>query len=630
VLAEAFLAAPDWPSIVIAGPDQDLLALIADAVALLPVARRWSLTFSTYFTGLPPKVPCAWRGVLAGSKEARQAARLGQGLVLDLEQPGEPHGEGLVELARTGRQTARAVVRPAATFTPVRSGAEAATGDAAAGTPFDPLEELDLSQGPTTQRRGPLLAAVGAGTALVVLLIGLLAWFALRPDPMLEVAEQSAKKLEPDVIRDSPRAAPPSPAPSEPAPKTSDPKPEADKKAPEPVAKVEPKPEPDPATAPAKDLRSANVNLPLASEIPARHDSADHVLDVPLPAARRFALRLRGLDDTETRKYDLVAQPAEPGRSDTLIIVRDPTRGGGTAETRVAKLPLARFSIEGDRLHFRWEPKLGRTLIEPALALRDCILEVRGGGVRLNVALRGLWKDPSAMTVQQGSRVIPWEKYGRPSRKLVIRSCEVKTEEGWEEIPPAAGDPNHRQRLVAGKKADPADDKLTLGVRLGDDAQTLSPELTPPVAKVKEKIASLEKEDKTLTGGIDADNRMINQSNYTLQKLEKQRGLQTAMLAQAEADRANDAPPSLPYPPEYFQNSIHMINTQRKNVIDTIANLNERVRITQIQLKKVETEIERQSERLKKAEAIQKLQIRLRLGITIEGEEVDVASIGPW
>jgi hypothetical protein len=634
VLAEAFLAAPDQPSFVIARPDQDLLPLIADAVALLPVERRWSLTFSTYFTGLPPKVPCAWRGVLADSKEAQQAARLGRGVVLDLEHPGEPQGEGLVELARTGRQTTRTVVKPAAAFTPVRSGsgAKAATGGGVAGSPLDLSEGLDQTPDPATGRRGPLIAAVGAGAALVVLLVGLLAWYALRPDPSLAMAEQSARKLESELVQESPPVAPASKETSEPAPEDSAPRPETEKKAPEPVAKAEPEPEPepDPATAPVKEARSANADLPVMSDIPARHDSADHVLDVPLPTARRFALGLRGLDDPETRNHELVAQPAEDGRTDTLTIAKDPTKGGGKMETRVKKMTLARFWIEGNRLHFRWEPNLGRTLVEPAQSLRDCVLEVRGGGAQLNVGLRGLWKDPAALTVQQGPKHIPWEKYGRPSRKLAIRSCEVKTDKGWEEIPSAGGDPNHRLRLLAGEKDDPPLHLLTLTVRLGDDVKTLAPELTPPAAKVKDLITALEREDNALTDGINRKIENIKNTNKRLRYLGNQKSQQTTLLAQTRIDISNNIPPNPLATPEIILTNINTLDIQIKNTDIILVGLNDRLVQDRRQHGEVKSELERQTERLKQAEAFQKAPIRVRLGITIEGEEVDLAQIGPW
>jgi hypothetical protein len=369
----------------------------------------------------------------------------------------------------------------------------------------------------------------------------------------------------------------------------------------------------------------------VASDIPARHDSADHVLDVPLPTARRFALRLRGLHDAETREHDLVALPVEPGRSDTLIIVRDPTRGGGTAEVRMVKSTLARFWIEGNRLHFRWEPSLRRTLIEPALALRDCILEVRGGGVRLNVALRGLWKDPSAMMVRQGPRVIPWERYGRPSRRLAIRSCEVNTAAGWEEVPPAGGDPNHRQWLVTGKTGDPAAGILTLGVRLGDDAQTLSPELTPPVARAKAEIASLEREHQALTSDIAAKTKSINGMSKQLEKLRTERDKGFAMLNQIAAARSKNLRISVPFSQEYIQNRISVYySPEISKIQDALQTTRNYLSKAQRQLMQVEAEIGRQGQWLQTAEALQTVPIRMRLGVLIEGEAVDVAWIGPW
>jgi hypothetical protein len=69
----------------------------------LPAERRWDVTFSTYFTSLPPGVSCAWRCVLSGSPEAAQARKFGKALHIDLCQPVPPATGGpLVLAARTG------------------------------------------------------------------------------------------------------------------------------------------------------------------------------------------------------------------------------------------------------------------------------------------------------------------------------------------------------------------------------------------------------------------------------------------------------------------------------------------------------------------------------------------------
>lgn len=104
VLAESFQADPGRHAYLVVAPGMDVLPLIAEAVHLLPGALRWNVTFSTYFTSLPPGTTCQWRCVLAGSPEAQQSRRFVQALRIDLTQPmPKATGGALVEQARTGR-----------------------------------------------------------------------------------------------------------------------------------------------------------------------------------------------------------------------------------------------------------------------------------------------------------------------------------------------------------------------------------------------------------------------------------------------------------------------------------------------------------------------------------------------
>ena len=80
VVAEA-LANPSARSFfVVYDLGADVLALLREAIGLLPPERRWEATFTTYFTGLPAGVGCTVRGVLRGSAEAGAV----QGSSLDL------------------------------------------------------------------------------------------------------------------------------------------------------------------------------------------------------------------------------------------------------------------------------------------------------------------------------------------------------------------------------------------------------------------------------------------------------------------------------------------------------------------------------------------------------------------
>jgi hypothetical protein len=103
VLAESFLADPRRPVFLVFRPGMELLPLFVEAIALLPVSRRWDVEFSTYLTTLPPGISCTWRGVLEGSAQAKGARRLPNALVMDLCRPaGQAQGGTLVHLARTG------------------------------------------------------------------------------------------------------------------------------------------------------------------------------------------------------------------------------------------------------------------------------------------------------------------------------------------------------------------------------------------------------------------------------------------------------------------------------------------------------------------------------------------------
>ena len=110
VLAETVAGGKIPQAVLVFRPGADMLALLAESLALLPAELRWRVTFSTYFTKLPTGVGCQWRCVVDGTPEAT-AARRGpkSALVIDLCQPlGRAVGGAYVEAARTGKP-ARAI-----------------------------------------------------------------------------------------------------------------------------------------------------------------------------------------------------------------------------------------------------------------------------------------------------------------------------------------------------------------------------------------------------------------------------------------------------------------------------------------------------------------------------------------
>ncbi len=103
------LARRSGPVVVAFSLGTDLLSLFAQAMALLPGSSRWDITFTTYYQGASGSEPYRLRGVLSGSPEHKEATRLPQALVIDLESPlGEPPADELVEVARTGRRVSAA------------------------------------------------------------------------------------------------------------------------------------------------------------------------------------------------------------------------------------------------------------------------------------------------------------------------------------------------------------------------------------------------------------------------------------------------------------------------------------------------------------------------------------------
>jgi hypothetical protein len=101
VLTESFQHDPNRLVYLLFEPGMDPLPLLAEALALLPPERRWEVTFSTYFTGLPQGTLCVWRCVPRESSEAKAARKFLNALVLDLGiNLGQAHGGALVAAAQ--------------------------------------------------------------------------------------------------------------------------------------------------------------------------------------------------------------------------------------------------------------------------------------------------------------------------------------------------------------------------------------------------------------------------------------------------------------------------------------------------------------------------------------------------
>ena len=203
LLLGSAMGKPPQPVIMVFQPSMEMLPLIAEVLALLPPERRWNVTFSTYYTGLPAGIDCLWRCVLEGTPEAAAARRTRGATVIDLcQRLGAPPESEFVEAARQGQ----AIRLPAAPTVPglaVQLRMEAPSdGPATALLPRTDVEshhrpsvysaapsplsdELPVppkvrpyGMTPKRRRRWPLIAAGIAAAALLLVGAGVAFWMA--------------------------------------------------------------------------------------------------------------------------------------------------------------------------------------------------------------------------------------------------------------------------------------------------------------------------------------------------------------------------------------------------------------------------------------------------------------------
>ena len=102
-LAYAFLSRPRVPVYLVYEPGMPVLKLLLEASALLPVERRWHVTFNTYYSTLPAGTTCCWRCCVPDNPCIAEARRDRRTLVIDLRQQAECTADNsLVHCARDG------------------------------------------------------------------------------------------------------------------------------------------------------------------------------------------------------------------------------------------------------------------------------------------------------------------------------------------------------------------------------------------------------------------------------------------------------------------------------------------------------------------------------------------------
>lgn len=105
-LVNQFLLDPARVSCIVHGPEIDALELVDEAIALLPPALRWRVTFATHFQQPIAGVHCAWRFCVVGTQAAFEASRRATGLFLDVNETRRTQARAkqgrYTDLARSG------------------------------------------------------------------------------------------------------------------------------------------------------------------------------------------------------------------------------------------------------------------------------------------------------------------------------------------------------------------------------------------------------------------------------------------------------------------------------------------------------------------------------------------------
>lgn len=419
VLAESFLADPRRTVFLVFRPGMDLLPLFLESLALLPASRRWDVDFSTYFNPLPQGVGCAWRGVLEGSDDAKNARRLPNALVVDLcNALDRVEGGALVHFARTGERIAQepdTATAPTGSARhiprmPQRAGEPALDAAAptavrllrSAGGSYELVPELarlvaskgapfGASGGKRRFRGGPwvLVSALVAVGLVALALAGLF----LRAESLMKLLgsnpEVAAEHLR---VKDEKKRADAKAAESRPQPEILRPKPEENERVRmESAARKEQKP-----PVPTEHPRNA-ASVPIVGKPPdaKRIDEEPAILFFALPLipgsaigttpVKPQSIPLRDHNDTidlKTYYIDDFEVRFVNGNNRVVFSRKSSSSFGGF---RVASLER-----DNGRLHFEWDPEATRNRNQ-AERLRDGILTINEkSGRRYYVLLRDL------------------------------------------------------------------------------------------------------------------------------------------------------------------------------------------------------------------------------------------------
>lgn len=316
VLAQSAIAG-SRPAYLIFPEGLDPLPLLVEAQSLLPVARRWEVSFSTYFTRLPPGVDCQWRCLLVGSPEAAALAGQRGDLVIDLTRPlPAPPETPLTHAARTGQFPAEIALAATSAASPRtvpstsqpvsawRGERDTSNDELRLGPPPVPggsrprgaaMPELLSDQGPPALEAPPMLPRHQRPelrtasfswhhlltTALLATAVGIVAGYFLRglgqPTQVIAASTQPAETPaaavppapSPSETAASTPATPATPTPDSVPPTGETPTTPAPPAAESPLIVKAPAPATGPSVPPASDANTSEVAPPATPAVPA-------------------------------------------------------------------------------------------------------------------------------------------------------------------------------------------------------------------------------------------------------------------------------------------------------------------------------------------------------------------------
>ncbi len=404
VLAETVLAQPQKTVYLLFTPGQELLPLVAEALALLPPERRWQATYSTYFTKLPPGLECQWRFLLAGSDEAKAVARLPHAQMIDLSHPLPPaQGGALVEAARSGQlpvavePVAHSIAAPPPLAAPAERAKTAASQAVDHGdyglSPLAPrrIEDysgMDLTRLPRRRRKQKILIGALAG-GLVAMIVGAAVAAKLMLGGVQRVAEPGTTDAKADA------ATRPAQTPTAEKNDAVDIAPGPTEKHEERVAEATPAPvtpvvvagpPPEPPTPPPSappletseppnpfaDLKKRNFRLALPA-VKRAQPTALAKFALANPAALQLAVEGAGYLVPKGGSLQIKQTDNESARLWTLQIKFDQSPSAPTS--------VAQFSLQNEELFFRW-------LAESFPELSNCVLRLAADGQEEFCSLR--------------------------------------------------------------------------------------------------------------------------------------------------------------------------------------------------------------------------------------------------